>query len=84
VRLWHALRWRLRLVYWAVVDLPRRLPAWIAFHRNRSRYRIIDEGDLRRARRSETVFIFGSGYSLHDITPAEWRAIEAHDTIGFN
>ncbi len=82
--MWWALEWRLRLVYWAIVDLPRRLPAWIAFQRNRSRYRLVTEADLRAARKSDTVFIFGSGYSLNDISQAEWQAIEEHDTIGFN
>jgi len=83
-RVWWALQWRLRLVFWAAAGLPRRLAAWLAFHRNRSRYQVIGEHELRQARKSDTVFIFGSGYSLNDITPAEWRAIEAHDTVGFN
>lgn len=67
-----------------MVGLPRRLPAWLAFLRHRSRYHVVGERELREARKSDIVFIFGSGYSLNDITAAEWRAIEAHDTVGFN
>lgn len=61
-----------------------RLLAWIGFRRHVSEYRLLGEDELRRTRKSDTVFIFGSGYSLNDMSPAEWRAIEAHDTIGFN
>ena len=50
---------------------------------NRPSYRTLDEHQLVSARRSETVFIFGSGYSLNDITAEEWRQIAAHDTFGF-
>ena len=35
-------------------------------------------------RRSETVFVFGSGYSLNEISDAEWQHIAAHDVFGFN
>lgn len=50
---------------------------------NRSAYRMLDETQLRAARRSDTVFVFGSGYSLNDITPAQWQQIARHDTFGF-
>jgi hypothetical protein len=50
---------------------------------NRSVYRDVSEAELGAARRSDTVFVFGSGYSLNDITPAEWEAIGRHDTFGF-
>ncbi len=44
--------------------------------------RAVDE--LRERRRSDTVYVFGSGASLNAITPREWLAIEEHDTFGFN
>ena len=47
-------------------------------------YRALTEEELRRTRKSDTVFIFGSGYSLNDIPPEQWREIERHDTLGFN
>jgi hypothetical protein len=51
---------------------------------NRRRYRVLDEQQLRRSRKSDTVFVFGSGYSLHDLGTPEWDWIERHDTLGFN
>jgi hypothetical protein len=50
---------------------------------NRDRYRMLGAADLRAARRSSTVFVFGSGYSLNDITTREWSHIASHDTFGF-
>jgi hypothetical protein len=51
--------------------------------RARSRYRILTEGELVATRRSDTVFIYGSGASLNEITPAEWAHMAQHDTFGF-
>lgn len=50
----------------------------------RSRYRLLDNRDLLNLKRSNRVYIFGSGYSLNDLTEDEWSEIERHDTIGFN
>jgi hypothetical protein len=79
-----AIRWRVRLGKHWIPKIPARVEAWLALHRNRSAYRMLDEASLRATRKSDTVFIFGSGYSLNAITPREWSGIEAHDTIGFN
>jgi hypothetical protein len=49
----------------------------------RHRYTSLTEAQLRSTRRSDTVFVFGSGASLNDITPDEWTHIAAHDTFGF-
>jgi hypothetical protein len=45
---------------------------------------VLTAEELRETRRSETVFVFGSGASLNEIGRREWRSIEAHDTLGFN
>jgi hypothetical protein len=58
--------------------------SYVRDRRARSYYRILGEDGLKAARRSDTVFIFGSGYSLNDITETEWAAIAEHDTFGFN
>ena len=84
VRAWRGLGWRIRNAYWAAIIIPGRIPAWLGFQRNKRDYRLMSEADLRASRKSDTVFIFGSGGSLNDISPAEWRDIEAHDTMGFN
>ena len=47
-------------------------------------YRRVTAEAAARCRRSETVFVFGSGYSLNDLAPAEWRHFEAHDVFGFS
>ncbi len=47
-------------------------------------YQIIDNKSLIRYRRSNRVYVFGSGYSLNDLTKEEWAEIEKHDTLGFN
>jgi hypothetical protein len=47
-------------------------------------YRVLSEPELHATRKSDKVFIFGSGYSLNDVSPAEWRHFEQHDTLGFS
>lgn len=79
-----AIRWRARHRLRLVPQILPKLQAWLAFRRNRSAYRILSEAELRATRKTDTVFIFGSGYSLNSIAPEEYRAMEAFDTIGFN
>lgn len=50
----------------------------------RRRYRVLAEDEVRAARRSDRVYVFGSGASLNDISDAEWQEIAAHDVFGFN
>ena len=57
---------------------------WALDRRHRGALVHLDEEQLRAARRSDTVFILGSGKSILDISPEEWEAIGRHDTIGFN
>lgn len=40
--------------------------------------------DAMFQRRSDTVFLLGSGNSINDLTEAQWDHIRAHDSIGFN
>jgi hypothetical protein len=49
----------------------------------RRRYPELSVDELRATRRSDTVFVFGSGYSLNAITRSEWDAIARHDTVSF-
>lgn len=57
--------------------------AWLRDRVRHRSYRLLDEAALRATRRSDTVFLFGSGRSLLDITPEEWQRIAAHDTVSF-
>lgn len=64
--------------------LPVRLGPWLRFLAARRRYRLLGEEELPRSRRSDTVFVFGSGASLNEIAADEWDEIARHDTLGFN
>jgi hypothetical protein len=66
-----ALQWRLLLLE-------------IRFFFSKNYYRIVDQAHIGGLKKSDTVFIFGSGYSLNSIGESEWREIERHDIIGFN
>lgn len=48
------------------------------------RHRALGAESVRNLRRGSRAFVFGSGYSLNDIAPAQWRHIAAHQTVGFN
>jgi len=58
--------------------------AWARNLINRRHYPQLDGESASRLRKSDTVFVYGSGYSLNDITPAEWQHMAGHDTFGFN
>jgi hypothetical protein len=49
-----------------------------------SRYKLLSIPELKATRKSDRVFIFGSGYSLNDITAKEWEHFADHDTIGLS
>jgi hypothetical protein len=68
----------------AVRLFPLRLGPWLRFVANRHRYHYVDEAELRERRRSDTVFVFGSGASLNELSTHEWKEMARHDTFGFN
>lgn len=47
-------------------------------------YRLQSSEELATLRRSDRVYVFGSGYSLNEIPAEEWSEFTMHDTIGFN
>lgn len=61
-----------------------RLESWMWDRLNRDAYPEVRPADLRNRRTSDTVFIFGSGYSLNDIPKRGWDHIRQHDIISFN
>lgn len=75
-------RWMLD-VYWRLRALPDDYPAWRADRDNRNLYHSLSEDDLRTARKSDTVFVCGTGYSILDISPEEWGRIGQHDVLSF-
>jgi len=69
--------------YWHTCAAPRLLRAWRLDRAKRKTYHAIGEAELRGRRRSDTVFICGTGSSLHDITADEWARIAEHDVFSF-
>jgi len=71
-----------------VIAAPRmmviRWSSWRMQHHFDRRYRILDEAGVCKTRKSDTLFIFGSGYSLNDLSKEEYQHIEQHQTMGFN
>jgi hypothetical protein len=58
--------------------------AWLRDRLNRHHYRLLTPAEASQCRKSETVFVFGSGSSLNEISPVEWDHIAQHDVFGFN
>ena len=58
--------------------------AWILAARNRKHYTTIKKSGLLATKNTSRVFVFGSGYSLNDLSEAEWENIRKFDCIGFN
>lgn len=63
---------------------PVRMGAVLANRAGEKAYDLVDEKALRARKKSDTVFILGSGYSINDIPAAEWERFKEHDTISFN
>ncbi len=45
---------------------------------------LLQELDLSKVKKSNTIFILGSGSSINKISPHKWQIISSHDSIGFN
>jgi hypothetical protein len=58
--------------------------ALLRYNLKKKRYRILPEDELLKTRTSDKAFVFGSGYSLHQISDDQWRHFEKHNTIGFS
>ena len=78
------MEWRLRFVRQTASAIPDRLVAWLQYRQHAGEYTFIDERELLASRKSDTIFIFGSGASLNAITADEWDRIAGYDTMGFN
>jgi hypothetical protein len=47
-------------------------------------YQIFDKKKIQKLKKSNSVVIFGSGFSINSITSEEWKLIEKMDTLSFN
>ena len=70
-------------IFWQVFFIPISMRAWFADLKGRSFYKEATEFDLHEKRKSDTVFICGTGYSITSIPPEKWRVIEKHDVLSF-
>jgi len=50
----------------------------------KSRYKVLSEKELRATKTSDTIVIFGCGYSLNYISDEEWDILSKFNTIGTN
>ena len=50
----------------------------------KSRYKVLSEKELRATKTSDTIVIFGCGYSLNYILDEEWDILSKFNTIGTN
>jgi hypothetical protein len=46
--------------------------------------KLIDDVNLKKYKKSDTIFILGSGYSINNITNEQWTQIAKNDSVGFN
>ena len=82
-----------KMVVWWFINLPFRtairvlrfsFTAWLNAYLRRNLYPKMSKVDLLSVKASKRVFVFGSGYSLNDVSDEEWRNINKYDSIGFN
>lgn len=52
--------------------------------RRRAGFSSLETLDLSTVKRSDTLFILGSGASINRISAEAWRVIGEHDSVGFN
>jgi hypothetical protein len=79
-------RWELE--DWRYVLRPRHARKltrlWIGEPVGRRAYRSLGESELLGTRRSDTVFVFGSGKSILDVDKSAWAEIAEHDVVAFS
>ncbi len=64
------------------------MPVWkvpYLWFKNRGvKYKIINIDEAKKYKKSDTIFIIGSGPSVNDLTDKEWKHISANDSFGIN
>jgi hypothetical protein len=61
-----------------------RAQAYLWNLRGQRSYPMLNEANFTASRRSDTLFILGSGSSVNNLTTEEWQHIAQHDTMSFN
>tara|TARA_B100000073_G_scaffold130160_1_gene106635 strand:+ start:77 stop:955 length:879 start_codon:yes stop_codon:yes gene_type:complete len=83
VKLFNFFVLRSQELYWFIKATPKNIFAWICDKYNRNFYKNLTFQQTCDARRSDTVFICGTGYSILDITPNQWDRMNQHDILSF-
>lgn len=65
-----------------IVSFWRAIYLWIKNYNHP--YQWVDPNDWGNFKQSDTIFIFGSGPSINEITENQWEIIKRHDTFGLN
>jgi hypothetical protein len=68
---------------WQVQSAPANTLAWVRDRVARRHYRLLSVPEMLSTRSADTVYIFGSGASLNELSAAQWRAIARANTISF-
>lgn len=58
--------------------------AWVWLTRRPAGYELLSLAEVRERRRSDTLFILGSGPSIRATTPGQWAFVARHDSFGIN
>lgn len=64
--------------------LPYRKIPFIWLKNRRLNYKIISLNEVKRYKKSDTIFILGSGPSIKELTKEQWQHISKHDSFGIN
>ena len=84
----------IRTIFWWFNNFPfgifwdlfsTHLIAFIKFRKtSKKNYQTLNEKELLKMKKTDRVFILGSGYSLNSISEKEWYRIGQYDTLGFS
>jgi len=58
--------------------------SWLRLQARRSGYTVANRENLVGYKKSDILFVLGSGPSVNSIDDTEWQSIKEHDSIGFN
>ena len=83
---------KIKLIYQIIVVLNfirllmiiRRLIFNVVYPEWKNYYQVVNNRNLLSSKKSDTIFIFGSGYSINDISEKEFRYFTTKDTLSFN
>jgi len=64
--------------------LPYRAQAWAWITRRSGEYELLSLDEVRERKRSDTLFILGSGPSIRRVRAGQWEYVGQHESFGIN